>query len=81
MLLSFWQSKTGRSVSELYDFKYDTVVEASMVAAVPRAYAAMGKTLDEKEEETGSLMVARNGGREGELEAFQILSKYLWVLH
>lgn len=76
IMLSFWQSKTGKSVSELYDFKYETVVENSMKAAVPRAYIAMGKPLDEQEQESGTLMVARDGHRDGELEAFGILSTY-----
>lgn len=75
IVVSLWQYYTGRSVSGLSKFKYWEVQERSMVQAVPRAYAAMGKRLDDQEREGGVLIVTRKGKAKGEADAYKILRK------
>lgn len=75
IMVSIWQQKTGRSISELSKFKYWEVLESTTVAAVPKAYKAMGKTLDDNEKTAGFLLVTRTGKANGESEAYKIMRK------
>lgn len=69
IILSFWQQKTGRSVRELYNFWYGAVSEASATSAVSGAYKAMKVTFDH------GITIHREGPKDGEVEAFQLMSK------
>lgn len=69
IILSFWQSKTGRSARELSSFLYGQVEEPSTVAAVRNAYEVMGAAFDHGE------LISECSERKGEEQAFKILSE------